>query len=82
MHDETHVLQVVDTRFRMPKPEALRMAAHQRRGPLAKRWRSGRGRRHFAQFIGLGNHERKLATPRSRGKESFQLQPARPPSPS
>jgi len=70
-HHQPHVFKMAHARLRMPKPKALRMAAHQRRRALAQLGRSRCGRRQFAQFIVLGSHENSLKTPARLGKKSL-----------
>ncbi len=60
VNHQTHILQVPDARLWMPEPKTLRMTTHQSGRPLAQLRRSGRGRRPFAQLIGLGIHAGKV----------------------
>ena len=57
IHDESHVFQMADPRFRMAEPKTFRMTTNQRARPLAQFHRGRRRGRQFAQLIGLGNHE-------------------------
>lgn len=59
-HHQAHVFEVTDTRLWVPKPETLRMAAHQGRRAFTQLRRGRRGRRQLAQFIVFGRHTQKL----------------------
>ena len=70
-HYQANVFNMADARFRVPKPKALGMIAHQGRRALAQFRRSGCGRRQLAQFIVLGSHETNVRTIPAQGKESL-----------
>lgn len=69
IYHQSHVLQMTDARFRMTKPETLRITANQCHCPLAQFRRRRRGRRKFAQLVRLGSHENNLETVASQSKE-------------
>ena len=71
LHHQTHVFEMADARFRVAKPKALGMTAHQLRRSLAQIRRSGCGRRHFAQLTRLGCHEINVRMILALGKESL-----------
>ena len=67
-HHQSHIFQMAHARLPVPKPETLRMAAHQGRRARAQLQRRRRGRRQLAEFIGFGVHGGKLENRGSRGK--------------
>lgn len=71
IHHQAHIFQMADTRFRVPKPKAFGMAAHQLHRTLAQFRRSRRRWRHFAQLLRFGSHETNVRMIPAQGKESL-----------
>lgn len=70
-HHQSHIFQMAHARLPVPKPETLRMAAHQGRRARAQLQRRRRGRRQLAEFIGFGRHAGQARERQERGQATL-----------